>query len=90
MERRAKILVQHIAMSTENCYFSGLEASCRPAQITWEEFEDNLIAPEMEAYLKAFDMDPNQAGHVNLDSNPASVGLPGLLRGARHLLRPSL
>eukprot|EP00913_Durusdinium_trenchii_P034350 g32138.t1 len=33
-------------------------------EITWEEFEANLRTPEMEAYLKAFDMDPNQARDI--------------------------
>lgn len=33
-------------------------------EITWDEFEANLVAPEMEAYLKAFDMDPNQARDI--------------------------
>lgn len=33
-------------------------------EITWDEFEANLVAPEMEAYLKAFDMDSNQARDI--------------------------
>ncbi|CAJ1327766.1 unnamed protein product [Effrenium voratum] len=34
-------------------------------KISWDEFEANLATPEMEdAYLKAFDMDPNQARDI--------------------------
>jgi len=33
-------------------------------EITWDEFEANLVQPEMEAYLKAFDMDSNQARDI--------------------------